>query len=62
MQTLLNYVTLYPMKFWVWDMAKVMMSTKVRNNYFIGGNFKNAVGIFVRGEKSLLLSIFESET
>ena len=32
------------------------------NNYFIGGNFKNAVGIFVRGEKSLLLSIFESET
>ena len=33
-----------------------------RNNYFIGGNFKNAVGIFVRGEKSLLLSIFESET
>ena len=32
------------------------------NNYFIGGNFKNAVGIFVGGKKSLLLSIFESET
>ena len=32
------------------------------HNYFIGGNFKNAVGIFVGGEKSLLLSIFESET
>ena len=36
--------------------------TSRRNNYFIGGNFKNAVGIFVGGEKSLLLSIFESET
>ena len=33
-----------------------------RNNYFIGGNFENAVGIFVGGKKSLLLSIFESET
>ena len=34
MQTLLNYVTLYPMKFWVWDMAKVMMSTKVRKEIY----------------------------
>ena len=34
----------------------------LNNNYFIGGNFKNAVGIFVGGKKSLLLSIFESET
>ena len=33
-----------------------------KNNYFIGGNFENAVGIFVGGKKSLLLSIFESET
>ena len=33
-----------------------------RNNYFIGPNFKNAVGFFVRGEKSLLLSNFGSET
>ena len=31
------------------------------NNYFIGGNFKNTVGIFVGGQKSILLSIFESE-
>ena len=35
---------------------------EIINNYFIGGNFKNAVGIFVGGKKSLLLSIFESET
>ena len=32
-----------------------------KNNYFIGPNFKNAVGFFVGGEKSLLLSNFGSE-
>ena len=32
-----------------------------RNNYFIGPNYENAVGFFVGGEKSLLLSNFGSE-
>ena len=41
---------------------KMLTKNGFKNNYFIGGNFKNAVGIFVGGKKSLLLSIFESET
>ena len=37
------------------------MGWKGKNNYFIGPNFENAVGFFVGGEESLLLSNFGSE-
>ena len=41
-----------------WNLGTAALA---RNNYFIGPNFENAVGFFVGGEKSLLLSNFGSE-
>ena len=45
-----------------WYYYYYLIKFQFRNNYFIGPNFENAVGFFVGGEESLLLSNFGSET